>query len=203
MSTYRPVADLVGVLAERVNTWPGRVRVAVDGPPVAEPDQLADEVAAHLRTLGRPAHVVRSSTFWRDRSLRLEYGRYDATAYPEWLDVAALEREVLRPLGSNGAGTYLPTLRDPDTNRVTRDRPVVAPDDAVVLVSGSLLLGRGLSFDRAVHLAVSPPARRRRTPDDWAWALPAFDGYDAEVDPLGRADIVVRLDDPKRPAISA
>jgi hypothetical protein len=48
---------------------------------------------------------------------------------------------------------------------------------------------------------MSPAARRRRTPDDAAWELPAFDRYDAEVDPAALADAVVLADHPDRPAL--
>jgi hypothetical protein len=71
----------------------------------------------------------------------------------------------------------------------------------VVVVSGSVLLGRGLPFDVAVHLALSPGALVRRTPPDQAWTLPALARYAAERDPLGAADLVVRWDDPRHPAI--
>jgi hypothetical protein len=73
----------------------------------------------------------------------------------------------------------------------------VAPD-AVVIVSGPLLLGLGLPFD----LAVSPAARERRTASTDAWTLPAYDRYDADVAPSELAEVVVRWDDPSRPAVS-
>jgi hypothetical protein len=48
---------------------------------------------------------------------------------------------------------------------------------------------------------MAPAARRRRTPADQAWQLPAFDRYDAEVDPATLADAVVLADHPERPAL--
>ena len=69
-----------------------------------------------------------------------------------------------------------------------------------MLVSGELLLGRGFPFDATIHLAVSPGARRRRTPQVWQWTLPAFDEYDKTVNPVRTADIVLRYDDPRHPA---
>jgi hypothetical protein len=48
---------------------------------------------------------------------------------------------------------------------------------------------------------MSAPARARHTPPDLAWTLAAFDRYDAEVAPSENADVVVRLDDPRRPAV--
>jgi uncharacterized iron-regulated protein len=71
----------------------------------------------------------------------------------------------------------------------------------VLLVAGALLQGLGLAFDVVVHLRMSPAARRRRTPEEDAWQLPAFDRYDAEVDPAALADAVVLADHPERPAL--
>ena len=179
------------------------LRVALDGPRAADPAGLAEALVEPLRTRGRAVAHIRSETFWRDASLRLEHGRHDLLAYRhDWLDGAALVREVLAPLGPGGSGEFLPTLRDPVTNRATREPRRVAATGTVVIVSGELLLGRDLPFDVTIHLAVGAAARARRTPDDWAWTLPALDDYDRAVDPAGIADIVVRLDDPRHPAIS-
>jgi len=75
------------------------------------------------------------------------------------------------------------------------------PDGGVLLVSGALLQGLGLAFDAVVHLRMSPAARRRHTCPEEAWELPAFDRYDAEVDPAALADAVVLADHPDRPAL--
>lgn len=98
----------------------------------------------------------------------------------------------------------LPSLWDPERDRATRADYVVVPDQGVVLVDGWLMLGRGLPFDLVVHVQVSPAARRRRVPPgDAARELPAFDRYDEQVRPAEVADIVVRADDPQRPAVIA
>ena len=205
---YEPIAQdrLPAELADLLLTWPvpgAALRVALDGPGTAGPHELAESLRQPLRARGREVAHVRAETFWRDASLRLEHGRHDVLAFREdWLDAGALDREVLAPLGPGGSGEYLPTLRDPATNRATRERPRIAPPGTVAIVSGELLLGRGLPFDVTIHLAMSAPARERRTPDDWAWTLPAFADYDRDVDPIVIADVVVRLDDPRHPAIS-
>ena len=71
----------------------------------------------------------------------------------------------------------------------------------MLLVPGALLQGIGLPFDVVVHLRMSPAARRRLTPPEQAWELPAFDRYDDEVDPAALADAVVLADHPDRPAL--
>jgi len=206
--TYSAVdpAHLPDVLAADLDAVspPGRaLRVALDGPRSAHPHALADALIAPLRALGRAVVRVRADTFWRDASVRLERGRHDVDAFGhDWLDADALLREVLTPLGPDGAGEYLPSLRDPVTNRATREPRQAAGQGAILVLSGELLLGAGLPFDRTIHLAVSAAGRARRMPDEWAWTLPAFAAYDEDVDPIGHADIVIRLDDPRHPAIS-
>lgn len=207
MRRYVPISpeQVPDELAEFLVTvdTPGRaLRVALDGPRAAGPDELAVALTEPLRTRSRPAIHVRTQTFWRDASLRLEHGRHDVESYQDWLDAAALRREVLAPLGPDGSGQYVPSLRDPATNRATRDARRTAPYGSVLVVSGEFLLGRGLPFDVTIHLAVGAAARTRRTAPDWAWTLPAFDAYDRDVDPVRTADVVVRLDDPRHPAIS-
>jgi hypothetical protein len=192
---FRPVSPeaLVQSVVDAVPS--GTVRVAVDGPPCAHPGSFADAHADGLRA-SRPVAHVRAETFWRDASLRFEHGKQDVEAYLTWLDAAALRREVLEPVMT---GRYLPSLRDPVSNRSTREPPRDAPDGTVLIVSGAFLLGQGLPFDLSVHLAVSPAARARQT--DETWTLPAFDEYDATVRPFDTADVVVRYDDPRHPAV--
>ena len=176
--------------------------MAVDGPDVARPDQLAAAVAERLPPLGRAAVVVPAAGFWRPASLRLEHGRTDPDArYTDWLDAGALSREVLDPLGPGGSGAYLPVLWDVARDRAARAAPQPMPPRGVLLVPGALLQGLGLAFDVVVHLRVAPAARRRRTPGERAWELPAFDRYDDEVDPVSLADAVVLADSPDHPAL--
>jgi hypothetical protein len=187
-------------LAERIATLPATLRVAIDGPPCARPDTLALSLSEPLRVLGRPVVHICAESFWRDASLRFEYGKQDADSYLNWLDVPALCRGVLEPVVASG--TYLPSLRDPRTNRATRELARTVAPGTVVVLSGSTLLGLGLPFELTVHLAVSPASRARRTPADEAWRLPAFERYEHEVRPQDQADIVIRLDDPRHPAIT-
>lgn len=199
---FEPVTPtrLAQRVAERaLQAGNGLVRVAVDGPRCTEPLALAAAVAQEATALGRPAVVVDAQYFLRDASVRLEFGRTDVDAFADvWLDVNALNREVLDRACS---GSYLPALRDPASNRATRLPYVALPENPLVLVAGELLLGRGLRFDLSVHLSTSSATRRRLTPGEWAWTLPAFDRYDAQVRPADTADAVVSLNDPQRPAI--
>ncbi|RZU75198.1 hypothetical protein EV384_3730 [Micromonospora kangleipakensis] len=202
----RPITPdrLVAELTDRLagTAVPGRLRVAVDGPPAAGPDALAAALVDPLRAAGRPVLHVLAADFLRPASLRLEQGRTNPDAYYEgWVDETGLRREVLDPAGADGSGRLLPSLWDAATDRASRAGYVELPAGGVVLVSGALLLGGGLPFDITVHLALSPAALARRTDPELRWTLPAFARYADEVAPASFADVVVRVDDPRHPAV--
>lgn len=201
--TWERLGDL---LAERLldlepgdgSPWP---RVALDGAPAARPGELAARVAEALRPLGRRSLVVDAESFLRPASLRLEHGHRDVDSYYDgWLDTGALWREVFGPLEPGGDGRVLPDLRDPVTDRATRSAYVGLPPGGVLLLHGPLLLRHWFPFDLSVHLLLSPGALRRRTPEAEHWTLPAFARYEAETDPAGTADVLIRADDPRHPA---
>ncbi len=164
----------------------------LDGPGAAE---LADALVECLTAAGRAPLRVRSTDFWRPPGQRYEYGREDVQAFRElWLDEGALRREVLE-----ADGTWLPALWDAARERSARAARRPLPPRAVLLVDGVLLLGRGLPADLTVHVALSPAALRRRGVPEWQ--LPAFAEYDAQVRPGEVCDVLVRAEDPSRPAV--
>ena len=191
-------AGVVDAIVSLISSRPGRLRVAIDGAPAADPENLAEQVV--LEFAPRCAVLVRADHFWRQASLRLEDGRHDADAWlHRWLDEAALRREVLDPCVEGRP--VLPALRDPVTDRSLRSAHVELPPDGLVIVAGSVLLGRGLPFDVAVHVQLTRAALARRTPEDQSWTLPALARYERERNPAALADLVVRWDDPLRPAL--
>lgn len=203
----RPISPdaLADELAHRVaGLSPGsRIRVAVDGPAVARPAALADEIAERVRAEGRAVLRVSADDFLRPASLRLERGHTDPRAYlDDRLDAPALRREVLDPAGRGGSGRVLPRLWNAATDRAYRDGYVALPPAAAVLLDGELLLGRGLPLELAVHLRLSAAALARLVPTELAWTLPAYARYDAVRDPEGHADAVVLVDNPDRPALA-
>ena len=202
----RPVSPetLAEELADRLAAGnPGAFqRVAVDGSPAAEPDAFADALVDPLRVRGRPAVRISTADFLRPASVRLEFGRTDpGSFYDGWVDEAGLRREVLDPTGPGGSGRVITRLWDATTDRAAREPYITLPPGTVVIVSGALLLGGGLQFDFAVHLDVSPAALARRIPDELHWTIPAYARYRDEVDPASFADLVVRVDDLKHPAV--
>jgi hypothetical protein len=180
----------------------GRVRLVLDGPPATRPQALAAAVAERLRTRGRAVVVVDAADYLRPASLRLEYGRTDPDAFlDDRLDVGGLRREVLVPAAPDGSGRVLPRLWDARADRAHRDSYVALPGDGVVVLAGSLLLGRGLPVDLTVHLRMSPAALARTLPADEAWTLPAYARYETEHAPADEADLLVLTDHPDRPAV--
>lgn len=166
-------------------------RVLLDG---VGSDELAALLVPAVADLGRVPVLVPARGFWRPAGERFQHGREDWQAFRDtWLDAAALRREVL-----DASGSYLPALWDVDRDRSARQHVVPLPERSVVIVPGTFLLGLGLP-GFVVHLALSPGALSRRGVP--TWQLPAFTTYDDEVRPGELADVLVRAEDPRRPAV--
>ena len=156
---------------------------------------LSAELSAALAARGRIPLPVAARGFWRPAGERFAHGREDWLCFRDsWLDAAALRREVLE-----AGGTWLPALRDVDRDRSARADRQPVPDRAVLLVDGVFLQGLALPAELVVHLALSPAALLRRGVP--AWQLPAYASYDEDVAPGETADVLVRAEDPLRPAV--
>ncbi|HEY2792782.1 MAG TPA: uridine kinase [Micromonosporaceae bacterium] len=198
----RPISRsaLIDELAERLISETGRIRVAIDGAEALDPGALAEDVADALRNRGRYVIHVRTDDFLLPASQRFEFGRMSPESfYDGWWDERGLQREVLDPAVTTGR--VLPALWRADIDRSARADYVTLPETAVLFLSGQFLLGGGLPFETVVRLTASGKALERRTPPDRAWTLPAYERYDEEVAPDSFADIVVRLEDPRHPAV--
>jgi hypothetical protein len=201
-AAIRPVTreGLAEHLIALAGDLPARARIAIDGAPPTEPDALAEAVADGLRILGRAAIAVRAADFLRPASVRLEYGHQDEDMFLDgWLDTGALRREVLDPAAADGR--VLPRLWDTATDRAYRADYRELTEPSAVLVSGSMLLGRGLPFELTAHLHMGRTALARRTPAEERWTLPVYERYDRERRPADEADVLVMADHPERPAI--
>jgi hypothetical protein len=200
----RPISveALTREIAARVLEFDARARVAIDGAPAVDPDGLADAVVEELRNRGRFAMHVAERDFLLPASQRFELGRNSPYGFYEgWRDLAGLRREVLDPADIDGSGRVLPALWRTDIDRSARASYVDVPPGGVVIVSGEFLLGAGLPFELEVHLDASAAALARRTPAEEAWTLPAYERYRIEVNPATFADVVVRMEDPRHPAL--
>jgi hypothetical protein len=184
---------------------PYGVRLGVDGALPGDTGAVADAVAAAVAQAGRPVGRVRREDFLRPRSVRLELGASDPRAgWERWYDDGGLRREVLDPLGAGGSMQWLPVLWDAERDRSARADRLDAAPGAVVLVDGPYLLRWELAdaFDLVVHLAVSPAALARRCDHaDLARVSGSWQQYVEETAPAERAAYVVRLEDPRHPAL--
>ena len=157
--------------------------------------ELADDVVGGLTAAGRTPVRICARDFWRPAGERLQHGREDAEAFRDsWLDAGALRREVL-----DADGTVLTALWDVDRDRSARRSRRPVPPRAVLLVDGMFLLGLGLPAELVVHVTLSAAALLRR--GVLAWQLPAFASYDELAQPRLACDVLVRAEDPLRPAV--
>jgi len=182
-----------------------RLRLGLDGPVELDTAGLADTVATALAEQAVPVARVSARDFLRGRSVRLEYGHDDPdSVYDLWYDFPALRREVLDALLPDGRHTWLPRLRDPDTDRSVRVTPQPAPPGTVAVVDGRFLAREDVrdGFDLIVHLDVSDAALGRRLPRDESDRVRgAWLRYLSDDKPAEHADLVVRFDHPDRPAL--
>jgi hypothetical protein len=184
---------------------PYGVRLGVDGALPGDTRPVADAVAAAVSAAGRPVARVSREDFLRPRSVRVELGADDPDAgWERWYDDSAVRREVLEPLGPGGSMHWLPDLWDAAQDRATRASRRPAAPGTVVVVDGPFLLRWELAdaFDHVVHLDVSGAALARRCDEAHltrvagSWAR-----YVEETAPAERAPYVVRLEDPRHPAL--
>jgi hypothetical protein len=196
---------------------PYGVRVGVDGAVDSDAGQLADEVAQAVAGAGRPVARVRRADFLRPRSVRLELGADDPDAgWERWYDDSTLRREVLDSVGPGSVGPgsvgpgaaaargWLPALWDVERDRSVRAGRQAAAPGQVVVVDGPYLLRWELAdaFDLVAHLETSEAAMARRVPaEELARVSGSWRRYAEETAPAERATYLVRLEDPRHPAL--
>jgi uridine kinase len=118
------------------------VRVAIDGVDGAGKTVLADEVADRLGRLGRSTVRASVDGFHNPRAVRYARGRDSPAGY--YLDsynMAALESELLRPLGPGGTGDHRRHVFD-----LARDAADLAPVERAA--PGTVLVLDGIFLHR-------------------------------------------------------
>jgi uridine kinase len=194
------------------------LRIAVDGPPAAGKTTLADELGEALRAQGR--YVVRAwiESFLHPRAQRYRRGELSAAGnYSDSFDLDALQRVLLDPLGPGGDRRFQRAVYDKETDTAVREPEVVAPADAVLIFEGVFLMRPELidHWDLRIFVSVSfeEILARARTRDAALYGdadaverrfrtryRPSQEFYFDMVGPTERADILVRNDEPERPA---
>jgi uridine kinase len=194
------------------------LRVAVDGPPAAGKTTLAEELGDALRAQGR--YVIRASieSFLFPRAQRYRRGELSAEGcYHDNFDYDALHRVLLDPLGPGGDRGFRRAVYDRQTDSVVCEPITVAPVDAVLIFEGVFLMRPEL-LDRwdlriLVSAAFEETLARARIRDAALYGtsvdverrfrrryLPSQQFYFDTVRPTDHADILVRNDEPQRPA---
>nr|WP_238345380.1 uridine kinase [Actinopolymorpha cephalotaxi] len=200
---------------------PHTLRVAVDGPDAAGKTRLTADLAAALAARHPAVPVVRVSMddFHRPRVQRQQRGPLSPEGYYlDAFDHEAFVTGVLRPLGPGGDGWYRTAAHDLATDRPVDEPPRRAEPGSVLLVDGVFLLRPELRdhWDCAIYLHVEPAEtlRRAQVRDERVFGsreavreryaaryLPGQELYRARGRPLERADVVLDLTDPLRPAV--
>jgi uridine kinase len=196
------------------------LRVAVDGPPAVGKTTLADELGDALRVQGR--HVIRASIecFLRPRTQRYRRGELSPEGcYHDSFDCDALRRVLLDPLGPGGDREFRRMVYDNRTDSRVTEPVTASPVDAVLLFEGVFLLRPELidAWDLRilVSAAFEETVARARTRDAALYGAPvdverrfrsryrpSQQFYFDTIRPTDQADIVIRNDEPQRPAWS-
>lgn len=188
----------------------GRLRVIVDGRTGSGKTTLADELAATVRSAGRPTLRASLDDFKRTWAHAREQG-YDRVSgegyYRNAPDFASTRDLLLAPAGPMGSGVVALCAYDPLTGEDHRGTTVIAPDDAVLVVDSvfgmrpeydefwdhriwvemdrDAALARGIERD----VALEGRAEAERLHRDRYQV--GEDLYIAEVDPLALADTII------------
>jgi len=203
---------MVVALAEHVLSLalPHPTRVAIDGCSAAGKTTLADELAQTLaRQTKRPLIQVGIDHFKRARPLRTAYPQDSPEShYLDSWDNAAIVSELLAPLGPTGTRRYRPALMNLMATEYLDVAYETAAEDAILVADGCFLQRPELDpyWDLRIFVHVSmETVLRRGIERDQAWMgdateaerryrtkyIPGEAQYLADVDPAGRAQIVV------------
>jgi uridine kinase len=199
---------------------PERLRVAIDGRTCAGKTSFGHELAAALRKLGRPTARASLDDFknpWREAREqgydRLSGEGYYRNAY----DFASAASLLLAPAGPGGSGVLVLCAHDPLTGEDHRDRTIATPAGTVLIVDSVfafrpeynefwdyriwLEVGAGESLRRGIarDAAREGAAEAERVHRDRYHAAEAI--YQAEVNPLPAADLIIDNSDIAAPRI--
>lgn len=141
------------------------VRVAVDGPDGAGKTLFADDLAATMRSAGRPVVRVSVDGFHHPRTTRYRRGRESPEGF--WLDSYDYDRfrsEVLNNFGPNGSRRYRPAIHDVATDTSLAMAAQVAEPGTILVVDGIFLQRDELAdaWDLVVFLDVPFAETARR-----------------------------------------
>ncbi|MFF1251490.1 uridine kinase [Pseudarthrobacter sp. NPDC058329] len=117
---------------------PGRRLVAIDGVDGSGKTTFAAKLVSGIRN--RPVAVIHADDFLNPSVVRHAKGRASPEGF--WKDTynyAALQDQLLRPLGPRGTGWYSPASYNSVTDRPLQVDALLAPSDALIFVEGMFL----------------------------------------------------------------
>jgi uridine kinase len=197
-------------LRAQLRLRPGRVLVAIDGLLGSGKTSLADELADLIAECGLDTIRISLDDFLNPQAVRYAQGRTSAQGfYEDSYDLDTFIADVLEPLSNEGSGRYRAAAYDHLHEAPAHTPWKVAPDDAVVIIDGTLLHCKRFATDRhhkawdlSVWLQVPFDETYRRLhetlgvsddPHDPANAR-YYDGqllYLRDCDPARKADLVI------------
>jgi len=151
--------DVISHVARRIPASRGAscLRVAVDGPDGSGKTTFAEELAAAVRSLGRPVVRVSLDDFHNVRTVRYRQGRESPHGF--WQDSYDYQRfrsDVLDPFSPDGTRRYRPAAHDLATDTILHPQPRTAAPESVLIVDGLFLQRNeiGNVWDLSVFLDV-------------------------------------------------
>lgn len=199
---------------------PHPVRVGIDGLSASGKTVFADELAGVLKEKGK--QVVRAGLdgFHNPPEIRHRQGPMSVEGYVEdSFDYAAVKENLLQPLGPGGDGRYREEIFDHQKGEAKTVEPREAPEDAILLFEGVMLLRKELvdffDFRILVMCSVNVIIERAKVRDlahfgDLKTLLEKYEQrfvpgqkkYLAENRPAQVADLLFFNDDPEFPILS-
>ncbi len=194
--------------------------VAIDGRSAAGKTTLANELAAHLQQYGH--HVLRSSIddFHppRHKHRSGEQSYTPSSYYAEGYDYAAFRNHVLEPLRQDDSRRCRLTLWDRFHDIAFPEQRIEAENDTILIVDGIFLLQPNLQhfWNYVIWLDIDwDTMLERAVQRDTAWVgnaalvleryrtfwIPTHLLYEAEVNPIQFAHIIVNNRNPLQPDV--
>lgn len=202
-------AAVVEAIADRVDQYSGRVRVAVDGLTAAGKTSFAHELAVVLANRGRVVLRASLDDFKRPWSEAHLYDRVSGEGYyRNAFDLDAIRRLLLEPSATAASGAVALCSIDPITQIDHSDALAHLPETGVLVVDGVFALRDELidAWDLTIWLSIDPELSIARGVERDAEAEGGRDAAEAlhrdrylaaeliyleAVDPTARADIII------------
>jgi len=220
--TDSPRKEILDEIAHAIGKigLPHPVRVGIDGLSASGKTVFADELAGVLKEKGKKVVRAGLDGFHNPPEIRHRQGPMSVEGYVEdSFDYAAVRENLLQPLGPGGDRRYAPEIFDHRKGEAKTVEFKEAPEDAILLFEGVMLLRKELveffDFRILVMCSVEVILERAKVRDlahfgDMETLLEKYEKrfvpgqkkYLAENQPAQVADLIFFNDDPEFPTLS-